>query len=82
MENTVYEVKEEKVDALLLVFLIFLGWFGADKFYVAKSFKGGWKFALVKFLYSIILLGLIWNIFDIIQALRKKYQFDFREYFR
>ncbi len=82
MANTVYEVEEQKVDGLLLVFLVFLGWFGGDKFYAAKSFKGGWKFALIKFLYSIIGLGLLWNIFDIIQACRKKYQLDFREYFR
>lgn len=80
--NTVYEVPEEKVDGILLLFLIFLGWFGGDKFYVAKSFKKDWKFALVKFAYNLIGLGIIWNIFDIIQALRKKYQFDFREYFR
>ena len=63
-----------------LLFLI--GWFGLEKFYYAKSFKKAWKFVLVKFLYSLILIGLIWNIFDIVQAFRKKYQLDFREYFR
>ena len=78
----VYEVKEEKLDGLLLVFLIFLGWLGIDKFYSAKSFKGGWKFALVKLLYMLIGLGILWNIFDIIQCIRGKYQLDFREYFR
>jgi TM2 domain-containing membrane protein YozV len=82
MANNVYEVEEKKIDGKLILFLVFLGWFGIDKFYAAKSFKGGWKFALVKFLYNIIGLGELWNIFDIIQALRKKYELDFREYFR
>lgn len=78
----VYDVEEKKVDGILILILVFLGWFGIDKFYVAKSFKGGWKFALVKFAYNLIGLGELWNIFDIIQAFRKKYQLDFREYFR
>lgn len=82
MANTEYEVQQEDLDTGLLLMLIFLGWFGIDKFYYAKSFKKAWKFALIKFLYSIIGLGILWNIFDIIQAIRLKYQFDFREYFR
>lgn len=80
--NNIYEVPKEELDIGLILFLIFLGWFGIDKFYATKSFKGGWKFALVKFAYNIIGLGILWNIFDIIQAFRKKYQTDFREYFR
>lgn len=82
MANTEYEVQQEDLDTGLLLMLIFLGWFGIDKFYYAKSFKKAWKFALIKFLYNIIGLGILWNIFDIIQAIRLKYQFDFREYFR
>lgn len=82
MTNTVYEVEEKKVDAILIVFLVFLGWFGIDKFYFAKSFKKAWKFALIKLAYTLIGLGIIWNIFDIVMAFKKKYQFDFREYFR
>lgn len=76
-----YVVEEKKVDVGLLLILIFLGWFGIDKFYYKKSFKQAWKFFLVKFLYCLIGLGLIWNIFDIVQACRKKYEFDFRDYF-
>lgn len=82
MTNTEYEVVQKDLDSTLLIILIFLGWLGIDKFCVAKSFKGGWKFALVKLLYLCIGLGILWNIFDIIQCIRKKYQLDFREYFR
>lgn len=77
-----YYVQEKKRDSILILLLFLIGWFGLEKFYYAKSFKKAWKFVLVKFLYSLILIGLIWNIFDIVQAFRKKYQLDFREYFR
>ena len=79
--NEEYGIKEEKLDAWLIVILIFLGWFGIDKFYYAKSFKKAWKFALVKFLYPCIGIGVLWNIFDIIKACMKKYELDAREYF-
>lgn len=80
-EEYYVETKTKKTDPVLLIILFFLGWFGIDKFYVAKSFKKAWKFALVKFLYTIILLGVIWNIFDFVKAIQGKYEFDFREYF-
>ena len=79
--NEEYGIKEEKLDAWLIVILIFLGWFGIDKFYYAKSFKKAWKFALVKFLYTCIAIGVLWNIFDIIKACKKQYELDAREYF-
>lgn len=82
MATVEYGIQEEKRDNLLILLLILIGWLGLDKFYAAKGFKAGWKFALVKFLYCLIGIGLLWNIFDIIQAFRKKYQLDFREYFR
>ena len=82
MSHEIYEYQETKRDPILIVMLFFLGWFGLEKFYVAKSFKKAWKFALVKLLYSCIGLGLIWNIFDIVKAFQKKYELDFREYFR
>lgn len=82
MNHTEYGVEEKKIDWLLIVFIFFLGWFGIDKFYYAKSFKKAWKFALVKFLYNCLFIGVLWNIFDLIQAFRKKYQFDFRDYFK
>ena len=80
--NAVYGVEDKKLDGLLILILFLVGWLGIDKFYVAKSWKGGWKFALVKLLYTCIGLGIIWNIFDIVKAFQKKYELDFREYFR
>lgn len=82
MTHEEYAIKEEKIDGLLILQLFLIGWLGLEKFYAAKSFKDGWKFALVKFLYCLVGIGLIWNIFDIVQAFRKKYELDFREYFR
>ena len=79
--NEEYGIKEEKLDAWLIVILIFLGWLGIDKFYYAKSLKKAWKFALVKFLYTCIGIGVLWNICDIIKACKKKYELDAREYF-
>ena len=82
MSHEIYEYQETKRDPILIVMLFFLGWFGLENFYVAKSFKKAWKFALVKFAYNLIGLGIIWNIFDIVKAFQKKYELDFREYFR
>lgn len=83
MANNEYYVPSDKKekDMGLILILIFLGWLGIDKFYYAKSFKGAWKFALVKLAYNIILIGALWNIFDIIKACQGKYELDFRDYF-
>lgn len=78
MENIVQP--ESKIDWKLFALTFFLGWFGIDKFY-----KGGlkaWKFFLVKLGFTVILLGIFWNIFDLVMIIRKKYQLDGREYFR
>lgn len=80
-EEYYVDTGKKKADPVLLIILIFLGWFGIDKFYVAKSFKKGWKFMLVKFLYNVILIGVLWNIFDIVKAIQGKYELDFRDYF-
>jgi TM2 domain-containing membrane protein YozV len=82
MNKEEYEVPQKKLDAWLIVILFFLGWLGIDKFYITKSFKKGWKFALVKLAYNLIGIGIVWNIFDIVMAFRDKYQLDFRDYFR
>lgn len=82
MEVEEYGVEKKKRDGILILLLFIIGWFGCEKFYYAKSFKKAWKFVLVKFLYSCIGLGIIWNIFDIVQAFRCKYQLDFRDYFK
>ncbi|MFA6829884.1 MAG: hypothetical protein WCR67_04205 [Bacilli bacterium] len=80
-EEYVVEDKKKPVDGILVLILVFLGWLGIDKFYYAKSFKKAWKYALIKLLYNIILIGAIWNIFDIVRALMGTYEFDFRDYF-
>lgn len=79
--NEEYAIKEKKVDSWLIVILFFFGWLGIDKFYYAKSFKEAWKFALVKLLYTCIVIGIFWNLFDIIKAFQNKYELDAREYF-
>ncbi len=81
MNKEEYSLAIEPVKPSFLLVLIFLGWFGIDKFVYSRSFKKGWKFAVVKLLYTCIGLGIIWNIFDIVQYCRHKYQLDFREYF-
>ena len=80
-EEYYVDTEKKKADPILIVILFFLGWLGIDKFYAAKSFKKGWKFMLIKFLYNMILLGAIWNIFDIVKAFQGKYELDFRDYF-
>lgn len=84
MKNEEYyvETQKTKVEPVFALILIFLGWLGIDKFVYVKSFRKGWKYALVKLAYTIILLGVLWNIFDIIQYFRGKYEFDFRDYFK
>lgn len=82
MEKEEYGIAEKKVDPWLVIILIFLGWLGIDKFYYAKSFKKAWKFALVKLAYTVVAIGIFWNIYDIIKACMDKYEFDFRDYFR
>ena len=82
--NEEYYVTTKKVerDYLLILFLVVLGWFGGDKFYYYKSFKKAWKFAAVKFIFTVSLLGIFWNLFDIVMAFLGKYEPDFREYFK
>ena len=67
------------MDTGLFLITLFLGWFGIDKFY--KGGKSAWKYFLVKLLCTFIFIGIIWNLFDLIQIARGKYELDFREYF-
>ncbi len=70
-----------KIDWGLFAIALFLGFFGLDKFYYAKNFKPAWKYALVKFMFNLIFLGIIWDIWDDVMIVLKQYQFDAREYF-
>lgn len=71
----------ERIDWVLFVFALFLGWLGIDKFWYAKTWKNTWKFALVKFIACLALVGLIWWIFDVVMVLLRMYEFDARDYF-
>ena len=55
---------------LFLIFL-FLGWFGIDKLY-----KGDVKLFIIKLLLNFILIGAIWNIYDIVTAAMGKYKLN------
>lgn len=58
----------------LILFLIclFLGWFGIDKLYMG----GSWTIAIVKFLLNFLIIGEIWNIYDIICSLIGRYKLN------
>ena len=60
---------ERVFDIKLLFILIFLGWFGIDKLY-----KKDWKMCLIKLGFTLILIGILWNIYDIVMCGLKKYQ--------
>ncbi len=57
---------------VLFLICLFLGWFGIDKLYM----KGTWKLALVKFLLNFLIIGEIWNIYDIICACMGRYKLN------
>lgn len=62
---------KNKYDVVLLLILIFLGWVGIDKLY-----KGSVKLFVIKLLLSFIVIGLIWNIYDIICWCLGKYKLN------
>ena len=57
---------------VLFLICLFLGWLGIDKLYM----KGSWKIALVKFLLNFLIIGEIWNIYDMICALLGCYKLN------
>lgn len=81
MEEGKLKKTADNIDWVLLVFLVFLGWFGIDKFWIKKCWKGTWKFAFAKLISNLALVGIIWNIWDIVMACNRTYQYDAREYF-
>lgn len=62
-----------KKESRLVLFLIclFLGWFGIDKLYM-----GDVKLFVVKLLLNFILVGAIWNIYDIITSALGTYKLN------
>lgn len=71
----------EKIDWILLLITVLGGWFGLEKFYIKKTWKGTWKFAFAKFIATLALVGVLWNLWDIVMILLRTYQYDAREYF-
>ena len=58
----------------LFLVCLFLGWLGLDKLYMGG--KTAWKIALVKFLLMLVIVGEIWNIYDIVCAAIGKYKLN------
>lgn len=59
---------------LVFIFCLFLGWLGIDKLYVGGLKE--WKVALIKFALCFVVVGLIWNVYDMICAIIGKYQIN------
>ncbi len=72
-------MEKEYSKTVKILILVFLGWFGGDKF-LARGFKGGWKMAGLKFLANLVFIGEAWNIIDLIMECFNKYMYDPRDY--
>jgi hypothetical protein len=60
---------EKTFDVKLFFILLFLGWWGID-----KLVKKNWKLCLIKFATTFIIIGVIWNIYDIVMCCLKRYE--------
>jgi TM2 domain-containing membrane protein YozV len=57
-------MKNEKHGGIILFLItLFLGWLGLDKLYL-----GSVKLFIIKFLLSFIIIGILWNLYDIVCA--------------
>lgn len=63
-----------KNPVILFIICLFLGWFGIDKLYFGG--KVAWKYALIKFLTMFIIIGFIWNIYDMVCVVMEKYRLN------
>ncbi len=59
----------KKFDFGFFIIVLLLGWFGID-----KLVKRNWRMCLIKFFSTIIVVGVIWNLYDIVCVLIKKYK--------
>lgn len=69
---------KQTFDKKLFFITLFLGWFGIDKLYIGKG--KAWKFFLVKFAYLFVLVGIVWNIYDLVKITKNEYKLDARDY--
>lgn len=56
---------------VLFLICLFFGWFGIDKLY-----KGNVKLFVIKLLLNLVIVGEIWNIYDIICSALGKYKLN------
>lgn len=59
---------------ILFLLCFFLGWLGIDKFYAGGG--KAWKVALCKFLLMFVIVGEIWNIYDMVCAIIGRYKLN------
>lgn len=62
---------KKKFDLVLFLIVLFLGWFGIDKLY-----KGDTKLFIIKLLLNLIVVGMIWNIYDLVCVVLGKYKLN------
>lgn len=63
--------KKEKGGIVLFLITLFLGWFGIDKLYMGNT-----KLFVIKLLLNLVIVGEIWNIYDIICSAIGKYKLN------
>lgn len=59
----------KKFNFVLFLLVLFLGWLGIDKLY----FKN-WRLCLVKLFTTLIVIGVIWNLYDLVCVMLGKYK--------
>ena len=59
----------KKFNFLLFIIVLLFGWFGIDKLY----FKN-WRLCLVKLFTSLIVVGIIWNLYDLVCVILNRYK--------
>lgn len=55
---------------VLFIVCLFGGWFGLDKLYHSMNYK----MCLIKLALNLCIVGLAWNIYDMVTALMNKYE--------
>lgn len=65
---------QTKSPVLLFIICLFFGWLGLDKLYFGGT--AAWKYALIKFLTMFIVIGFIWNIYDMVCVVMNKYRLN------
>lgn len=66
---------------LLILIILFAGFLGLDKLYVTKGSKVGVFYCIGKLLFTLTLIGGIWNLLDLVFAIIKRYRLNPISYF-